>query len=110
MEFGDIVFVGLVSGLVSGVIVIIGITHFVEGYVETFREHMRQIIDDDDDIIDAYITFENDLMLLHRKDNNQFIAQGESWEDLNKNAIKRFPDIQFNVVTDEINKAKEFNK
>ena len=110
MELGDMIFVGLISGLVSGVVVIVALLHFIEGYVETVREHMSQMIEDDDDIIDAHIVFEKEVMLLYRKDDHQFIAQGSSWEELNKNAIDRFPDVQFNVVTSDIEKAKNFKK
>ena len=112
MEFGDIVYIGLISGLMSAAIIIIAANMFLEGIVNSFRSHMREVMTDDDDIVDCYITFADDrgLMYMYSKEDNEFIAQGTSWEELNKNTKKRYPDKMFNVPTVEIKKAMEFNK
>ena len=110
MELGDIVYIGLISGLTSAVIIIIAINHVVEGFVSRFREHMKNAIDDDSDIIDCHLVFTDKEMLMYKNENNEFVAQGTTWEELNANTVKRFPDLMFNVPTSEIKKAMEFNK
>ena len=112
MEFGDIVYIGLISGLMSAAIIIIAANMFLEGIVNTFRSHMREVLADDDDIVDCYIKFDETtgIMYMFSKDDNDFIAQVVSWEELNKNTKQRYPDKMFNVPTVEIKKAMEFNK
>lgn len=110
MEFGDIIYIGFISGLMSAAIIIIAANIFLEGVVNTFRERMRETLDNQEEIIDCYIVFTKDGMFMYSKDDNEFIAQGETWEELNKNTKARFPDSMFNVPTSEIKKAMSFEK
>ena len=110
MEFGDIVYIGFISGLMSAAIIIIVANIFLEGIVSTFRDRMRELANDQEDIVDCYIVFTKDGMFMYSKDDNEFIAQGESWEELNKNTKARFPDSMFNVPTSEIKKAMDYKK
>lgn len=110
MEFSDIVYIGLVSGIVSSTILVVVMNQFINGIVDNFRDRMKDVLEDDKEIVDCYITFTDKSMLMYKVENNEFVAQGDTWEDLNKNTIARFPDLMFNVKTEQINKAMKFNK
>lgn len=75
---------------------------------ESMDEYDEMVENDDRELVDAYIEKTETYLLLYRKDSNDFIAQGSSWEELNKNAITRYPDVMFNVTPEDIKLAKEF--
>lgn len=60
------------------------------------------------DLIDAYIEKTDSSLLLYRKDDNSFIAQGSNWTELNVNAVRLHPDVRFNVTPEDIKMAQEF--
>ncbi len=110
MEFSDIIYIGLVSGLISSFITIFAITQMVNGFVESTRERLTELLKDETDIVDCYLVFNDNTMYMYNKENNEFIAQGNSWEELNANTSSRYKNIMFNLPTSEIDKAKEFKK
>lgn len=57
-------------------------------------------------IIPSRIEHVNGMLYLYNKETNDFIAQGKSFEELNENAKKRFPEKLFNVAQAEINLVK----
>lgn len=75
---------------------------------DSMDEYDEMVEADNRDLVDAYIEKTETYLLLYRKDNNDFIAQGSSWEELNKNAITRYPDVMFNVTPEDIKLAKDF--
>lgn len=57
-------------------------------------------------IIPSRIEHVNGMLYLYNKETNDFIAQGMTFEELNENAKKRFPEKLFNVAQAEINLVK----
>lgn len=110
MEFSDIIYIGLVSGIISTALTMFFAMKIIEGFAEKFRERLSDVFNDDRDVVDCYITFADKTMYMYAKDSNEFIAQGATWEELNANTSARHKDVMFNVATADINKAKEFNK
>jgi len=110
MEFSDLIYVGLVSGLISSFITIFAITQMVNGFVESTRDRLTELLKDDTDLVDCYLVFNDKMMYMYNKDNNEFIAQGSTWEELNSNTSSRHKNVMFNLPTSEIDKAKEFKK
>ncbi len=108
MDLLDIITIGILAGGISFLLSSFLIFRLFGSFIEDLHEHFEEL--EDDVIIDSYIDFNEDSMIMYRKDNNEFIAQGRSWDELNKNTIERFPDLKFNVVTSDIEKAKVFGK
>lgn len=94
----------------NSILTIAILIYFVRGAGERIIEAMQQgeSGEVEHELVDAYIDFVDGKMYMYAKENNEFIAQGASWEELNKNTIARYPDTSFNVPTKDIEKAKEF--
>ena len=110
MEFSDILYIGLVSGIISSGLTLFFIVRMIDAFVERTRGRLSDLFNDDKDIVDCYITFADKTMYMYTKEGDEFIAQGTTWEELNENSSARYKDVMFNVKTEQINKAKEFNK
>jgi len=54
-------------------------------------------------IIDSKIEFSNGVYYLYNRNTNEFIAQGNNFEELEKAAKKKYPDKLFNVPQKELN-------
>lgn len=109
MEFSDILYIGLVSGIISACLTLFVINQMVNGFLENLRDRLDGLIEDDE-IVDCYITFTDKIMYMYTREDNQFIAQGSTWEELNDNSRSQYKDVRFNVTTEDIDKAKVFNK
>jgi hypothetical protein len=64
--------------------------------------------EEEGELVDAYIEKTETYLLLYRKDNNTFIAQGSSWAELNVNAVKMHPNVRYSVTPEDIKMAQEF--
>lgn len=55
-------------------------------------------------IIPSRIEEENGMLYLYNKDTNEFLGQGKTFVDLEKNVREKFPNKLFNVPQEELNK------
>ena len=55
-------------------------------------------------IIPSRIEEENGILYLYNKETNEFLGQGKTFTDLEKNVREKFPNKLFNVPQEELNK------
>ena len=110
MELSDLIVIGLFAGFVSFIFNVIYINHLVGKFQEGMLAGLSKMQELEDDIVDCYIDFGEQVMIMYVKEDNEFVAQGKDWEELNKNAIARYPEYTFNISTEDAKRAKEFNK
>lgn len=55
-------------------------------------------------LVPSRIEEENGVLFLYNSETNEFLGQGNSFEELENNMKEKFPDKLFNVPQEEINK------
>lgn len=95
---------GIVIGVVGTFIIIDIVAKYIERIedkrldekLEKGLEKLRETI------IPSRIESANGILYLYNKETNDFIAQGTTFEELNDNAKRRYPEKLFNVAQAEI--------
>lgn len=104
IEFIVIVFVLFaIIGIAFSAAVIRGILEKLhEQHVEEMQEKAIETLRET--IIPSKIEEHNGLLLLYNKETNEFLAQGTTFEELEKAVHSRFPDKLFNVPSSQLDK------
>lgn len=104
--------VGILAGILISFIVIVLIAqalarariryieHKIDEGIKAFRER----------VIDSRIELVNEQLFLYNNKTEEFLAQGKNLQELNDNAMKRYPDKLFNVPNSELIKYEQVNK
>lgn len=71
----------------------------IDEVLTKFRSHL----------INSKIEVVNDVYFMYDRDTNAFLAQGNSFEELNQNAMKKYPDKLFNVPHNELMEVMKAN-
>lgn len=114
MELFDIITLAFFTSIFTAFFLQIVFMYTGRKLIERIRDSMEEDDDGEEeegygiDFIDAYIEKTDSCLFLYRRDTNEFIAKGSSWEELNKNAIARYPDIMYNVTAEDVKIAKDF--
>lgn len=95
---------GIAIGVIGTVIVLNILARFVDEIrnkqldikLEEGLKKLREVV------IPSRIEVVNGMLFLYNKENDEFIAQGKNFIELNDNAKARYPEKLFNVPQDEI--------
>lgn len=102
---------GIISGLVAGMVIILYSKYIHYKKVSKVITHVQDVLDQlQDKIIDARFEFDNNIIRAYNNDSDEFLAQGTSLDEINRNLEKRFPYNLFNVPQEQIDRAKKFSK
>lgn len=101
----------LAQAFVNALFIWVAVNLFFYNFFNKIEENINNNKQQDQrETIDAYINIADRTILLFRKDNNEFIAQGYSFEELEVNAKKRYPDRVFKISDDEFKNIKELKQ
>jgi len=107
----EIIFIGLVSGLVSAGTVIAYSKYLQHkrllktmGYAQSIMEEFEERV------INARLEFYDNVIRMYNKDTDEFLAQGKDMDELNSVLKSRFPDKLFNIKQEQIDRASHYGK
>jgi hypothetical protein len=102
-----------IIGFLIGFFLAFAIIHFIANYVRKKRADILEKVTNDaiktlkKTIIPSKIEEQNGMLFLYNSEDNTYLAQGTSLEELELNVKTRFPDKLFNVPQSEIDKYKK---
>jgi hypothetical protein len=107
----EIFLLGVVSGCISGFMVILYLRHIQIKRLQSMAESAQNMLDQmDETIIDARIEFDKETMIMYNSETEEFLAQGSSMEELNDILKTRYPNKMFNVKQEQIDRANRFGQ
>lgn len=78
---------------------------------EEMDDQVREIMDKlKKDVIPCKLEFVNNTILMYNRETNEFIAQGNSYDELEELLKQKFPDKFFDVKQEDIDYAKTIGK
>jgi hypothetical protein len=102
---------GIISGIVAGLIVILYSKYVQFKRVSKVITYAQNILDElENRVINTRLEFDNNCIRAYNSDSDEFLAQGISWEEINLNLKKRYPNNFFNVAQEQIIRAEKFSK
>jgi hypothetical protein len=101
--------------LTSVCVFIVGIVIYDAYKIAMFEKYINEKLEQDleevkSKIIHTELVFESNSLLLYNKETNEFIAQANTWDELNEILSERYPDYFFHLENEIMKKAKLFNK
>lgn len=100
-------FVGVVSGYVTSYILkrdIFASEEDIDDQVQEVMDRLKQ------HVVPCRLEFVNQTILMYNRETNEFIAQGNTFEELELKLKESFPDKFFDVCQEDIDYAKTLGK
>lgn len=95
-------FIGLLAGIaLMNLISAIRVRMEIKELDELLSQKLEKL---KEKIIPSRIEEENGMLYLYNKDTNEFLGQGKTFVELEKNVREKFPNKLFNVPQEELNK------
>lgn len=107
----EIIFIGLVSGLVSAGSVIAYSKYLQHKRLLKTMGYAQSILEEfEERVINARLEFYDNVIRMYNKDTDEFLAQGKDMDELNSALKSRFPDKLFNIKQEQIDRASHYGK
>jgi len=101
----------ITSGIISGFVASYIIKRELIGTEEEINEQVQEIMDKmKQTVIPCKLEFVNNTILMYNRETNEFIAQGDTFDELETRLKKEFPDKYFDVRQEDIDHAKTIGK
>jgi hypothetical protein len=96
----------IITGIICGFITTIWIKSIIIARIEEDDEEE----DIESNIIPGRLETVEGRIFLYNRETDEFLAVGDTWEELNKKATQRFPNKFFDVPKKEIERAIEYSE
>ena len=107
----EIIFIGIISGIVSASVVIAYSKHLQRQRMNKMVDYAQNILEAfEERVVKARLEFEDNVIRMYNRETDEFLAQGKSWDELNDTLKQRFPDKLFDVNQEQINRASQYSK
>lgn len=107
----EILFVGIISGIISGFLSFYFFKRELLADSEDLEEELEDVISKFKRVVvPCRLEFVNDTILIYNRETDEFITQGKSFEELENNLKSLHPEKYFDVKEEEIKLAKNIGK
>lgn len=107
----EIIFIGLVSGLVSAGTVIAYSKYLQHKRLLKTMGYAQSILEEfEERVINARLEFYDNVIRVYNKDTDEFLAQGKDMDEINSTLKSRFPNKLFNIRQEQIDRASQYGK
>jgi hypothetical protein len=101
----------ITSGIIGGIVASYIIKRELIGSEDEINEQVHEIMNKmKQTVVPCKLEFVNNTILMYNRETNEFIAQGNTFEELETRLKKEFPDKYFDVKQEDIDYAKTLGK